>query len=242
MSRIVNLFTEAMNTKFYLPDYIIFMLDNDLIDYLQYSKFKVASLYGPWIEYLTELVAEAVQNHRSCLSRKARTTEITQIYWVEPVNHLSFDYVSQQLREKFAQCLELGCKVINNMCILKLREFLDKSDDNLVYNNSITKAGLHAYWRSIDASLEFNIKKRLEFLIRLKFKGLKTRTEETKFSGRKFTNKSKMTVQEDEQEDTDDEMLQFFKCRNNNASLPKRLGNRFLLPRLKSKTSFSNEL
>ena len=45
ISQLINSFVLAMNSKFYLPDYIIIVLDDNLIDYLQYRKFKVASLY-----------------------------------------------------------------------------------------------------------------------------------------------------------------------------------------------------
>ena len=236
LSRLVNSFIEAMNTKFYLPDYIIFMLDDDLIQYMQYTKFKVASLYRLWIEYLTELVTETVHNHHSSLIRKARTSDITQIYWVEPINHSNFDYIDQQLRDKFLQCLDLGCKAIDKIRVLKLKDSSwDKTDDNLVYNNRITKNGLHAYWHSIDASFEFNVKKRQEFLIRSKFHALKLRSEEK--NGHKALIKSKRLAQEDLTDEEEDEMKQFF---NHHRKLDKiqwskNKGNRFILPCAKAK-------
>ena len=62
LSRLLNSFVQAMNGKFYLPDYIIIMINNDLIDYLQYTRFKVASLYGPWLEYLSEFRTQLLQS------------------------------------------------------------------------------------------------------------------------------------------------------------------------------------
>ena len=47
LSRITNTFIQAMNTKYYLPEYIIIFLDDDLIEFLQYKKYAVASLLGP---------------------------------------------------------------------------------------------------------------------------------------------------------------------------------------------------
>ena len=47
LSRLVNSFVQAMNAKYYLLDYVIIMLDGDLIDYLQYKRFAMASLLGP---------------------------------------------------------------------------------------------------------------------------------------------------------------------------------------------------
>ena len=87
LSRLINSFIEAMNTKFYLPDYIIVLLDDDLIEYLQYKKFGIASLYGPWIEYLAQFLDQTIQERWEKLAPKARVSEKTQIYWVEPANH-----------------------------------------------------------------------------------------------------------------------------------------------------------
>ena len=52
LSRLVNSFIQALNSKFYLPNYVVVMLDNDLIEFLQYKRFAVGSLLGPWLEYL----------------------------------------------------------------------------------------------------------------------------------------------------------------------------------------------
>ena len=96
------------------------LLDDDLIQYLGYTKFKVASLYGPWIEYLSEVFTESLQNRRNQLPRKARLEDITQVYWVEPASHNNYDYIDQQLREKFSQCLEANAKAFDTMRVLKL--------------------------------------------------------------------------------------------------------------------------
>ena len=206
VSRIVNSFIQALNTKYYLPDYLIVFLDVDLVDYLQYKKFKVASLLGPWIEYLSEVFAESLQKRRMQLPKKARLEECTQVYWVEPVNHNNFDYTNQQIREKLAGCLDANSKNCPGDAVrtLKLRDYWDKADDNLVYNDRFTRAGLAAYWKSLDASFQFNVCKRNDFIIRNRFRALKTKSDE-KPARHGQTMKSG-------QEDTadKDEMQQFF--------------------------------
>ena len=87
--------------------------------------------------------------------------------------------------------METTCKVFEPMRVLKLREYWDKNDDNLVINNMFTRQGLSAYWRSIDASFQFNIKKREEFIVHNRFRSMNTRdkgqikkfTPEDKFRG-----------------------------------------------------------
>ena len=153
-----------MNTKFYLPDFIIILLDDNLINYLDYKRFNVASLLGPWIEYLCQFFAESLQRFQS-LSQKARPKLPTQVYWAEAVTHCNFDYLDQQAREIFTQCLDATCKLHNDqMRVLKLREFWDRNDDSLVINNQLTKQGVACYWKSLDASFKFNLKKKEDFL------------------------------------------------------------------------------
>ena len=65
ISRLVNSFVQAMNTKFYLPEYVIIMLDNDLIEYVQYKRFGVAALLGSWIEYLAQFFVETLETRDS---------------------------------------------------------------------------------------------------------------------------------------------------------------------------------
>ena len=199
LSRILNSFIQALNTKHYLPVYMVVLLDHDLIQYLEYTKFKVASLYGLWIEYLSETLAEALQNRKSSLPKKAKLSEETQVYWVEPVNQGNFDYVDQQTRDKFTHCLEANAKAFEPMRVLKIRDYWDCNDDNLVFNNKLTKAGIAVYWKSLDASFELNVKKRADFLIRSRFWMLKSTKSEDQKQG---------LIKKSGQEDTD--MLQFF--------------------------------
>ena len=95
----MNSFIEAMNSKFYLPDYLLVILDDDLIDYMQYKCMGMAQLIGPWIEYLADLFEEALQVRRDLLPQKAKNPEHTQVYWIEVVNHDNFDYQDRQARE-----------------------------------------------------------------------------------------------------------------------------------------------
>ena len=212
LSRITNTYVEAMNSKFYLPEVMIIFLDADLIEFLQYKRYNLASLLGPWIEHLSQFFAETIQERHQLLPSKARNKEITQIYWVEPVNHGNFDYIDQQAREILSKCLEVNCKVHENMRVLKLREFWNKNDDVLVINNRLTRHGLAAYWKSVDASLKFNLKKREEFMVRNKFRAMKPKLDDrVPFSvSRKNKNCGQSMSTDLEDDDDHDDMRQFF--------------------------------
>ena len=238
LSRLVNSFTQAMNTKFYLPEYLIIFIDDDLIEYLQYKRYNIASLLGPWIEYLCQFIAESLQDRRQQLPLKARQKLPTQVYWVEAVSHSNFDYIDQQAREIFSKCIEANCKIHENMRILKIREFWDKTDDNLVISNKLTKLGISAYW-IVDASLQFNIKKREEFLTRNRFKALKSKEDCDRDHGL-----PKRAVREDQLEsDYRDEVSSFFKRQHQQDRYhwkrQKQDGPRYFLPRVHDRLSRS---
>ena len=87
--------------------------------------------------------------------------------------------------------------------------------------------GLAAYWKSLDASLHFNIKKRSEFLIRSKFRMLKAKAEDNKPDQTKSSGC----------EDSQDDMQQFFQRHSGENDrfhwrrTPSGRG-RFMLPRV----------
>ena len=216
LSQITNSFMEALNSKYMLPEYLRVVVEDDLIEYLGYKKFMVASLLGPWIEYLAELFTDLLNMRRSQLPVKARLPEKTQVYWVEAAMHENFDYVNQQARETFNNCLEANSKLHETMRILKIRDFWDWKDDSLVLNNRFSKAGYTAYWRSLDASFKFNAKKRVEFLVRSHFRDLKSRGDFNDSAKKHCREDSRNFGQEkntDREETLEDEMIGFFRRR-----------------------------
>ena len=231
ISRIVNSFVLALSTKHYLPDYVIVLLDDDLIEHLQFKNFKAASLLGPWVEYLSEFFAESLQTRRMQLPKKARLEDITPVYWIEPVSHNSFSYTNQQIREKYTRCLEASSKSVKCMRVLKLRDFWNRGDDSLVLNDKFTKMGLASYLKSLDSSFQFNVKKHVEFLIRSRFRSLKARgnTEDSRPGQiEKFAH--------EDNSDQEDEIIQFFSTtrKDDRFHWNRQPRNRFLLPRPKN--------
>ena len=254
LSRLVNSFISALNTKFYLPSYVVIALEADLIDFLQYKRFAVASLLGPWVEYLAQLFVEILDERRKKLPLKARLVDKTQLYWLEAATHENFDYVDQQACEAFNHCLDATAKLHDSMRILKLRDGWDKKDDNLVINNRITKAGQTAYWKAFDASFKFNVKKHNDFVVRTKFRALKSMDQPQHIGKRQNVARSKMIVHEDFQdskdntnqtmksdsEDCEDDILEFFRRHRNNRQDRFHWSSgdrRFILPRVKCRRS-----
>ena len=134
------------------------------------------------------------------------------------------------------------------MRVLKLRDYWDKNDDNLVMNNRFTKQGLSAYWKSLDASFKFNLKKREDFIIRHQFQALKSRSDEQGTCKKDLVMKpgreDYQAVFSEDSTDEMDAMLQFFSqnrsqggnrfhWKNKDYRRPSD-NTRFLLPHLKN--------
>ena len=109
---------------------------------------------------------------------KALSREDTQIYWIETAGHKNFSFEDDQLRSVFVNCMDSLIKEFDNMRLLKIKEFWDKADDDLVFSNNLTKQGIWMYWKAMDASFKFNVLKRRDFLIRTNFRQLKTKPQQ----------------------------------------------------------------
>ena len=160
LSRILNSFVAAINKKIYLPDYLIIVLDDDLIEFLQYQKIGVSTLYDNWLEFIAGNVTQALDIRCKQLPLAVVGKDSTQVYWVEPAPHYNFCEENKQMREKFSMCLDYLCKIYDNMRVLIIRSPWNKEGGNLVINDCFTRTGLTTYWKTIDASFRFNVSKR----------------------------------------------------------------------------------
>ena len=149
LSRLQITVANGINMHAALPEVMVFVLDDNLIQYLGYKKWGVASFYGPWIEWLLEEVNKLIESKWKQLPTKMKLSK-PQVYWVELPDHSNFDHVNRDARVKFNNCLLSVVKRYDNMRMICLKEGWSKMDSALVVNNHFTADGLSVYWRSID--------------------------------------------------------------------------------------------
>ena len=77
VSRILNSFITAVNMKTLLPSYLLIVLDNDLIEFMQYKKYGVSSLCGTWIEYLAKEIVTVIDKRNNSLPVSSQLSEKT---------------------------------------------------------------------------------------------------------------------------------------------------------------------
>ena len=141
-----------------LPKYILIVLDDDLITYLNFeSGDGAATLLGSWYEWLMKEFDEVISDWLVKTENKCKKMEM-MLYWVAAPTHKYFSKECNNLRAKLNLSLEsvIRSGSQNNMCVIKLEEHWNTQDSSLVINDRMTEAGLVAYWRAIDATFHYN--------------------------------------------------------------------------------------
>ena len=188
LSRLQNTLAMAMNrTKTgLLPKYILVILDDDLITYLDFKQEGVATLLGSWIEWLVREFNKVIKARKEQVPMKCKKAD-TCFYWVAAPTHSNFSKDRNHLRVKYNLSLESVIRGQPNMRVIPLKNDWNSQDGKLVINDKITEMGMTAYWRAIDESFKYNAVKHETFLARqLSSNTMKTteRTEEVFDSNR----------------------------------------------------------
>ena len=166
LSRIQNTFAVALNqTKKggILPRYVIVVLDDDLIMYLDFKKDGAATLLGTWVQWIAKEFNRLLDIRRKQLPSKCVKTN-TFFYWVTAPIHSHFTKERNNLRMKFNLSLDAVIRTQHNMRVVRLKEFWNTGDTSLVVHDKLTETGLSAYWDAIDATFKFNEVKREVYL------------------------------------------------------------------------------
>ena len=223
-SRILNTFISAINAKSVLPRFVVFVIDKEIMEFVEYGGFGVSTLYGTILESLIKKVHATVEKVKSKLPAKAIKQDQPHIYWTPAITHQGFQ--DMELRNKYNLCLHSIVKLYPNMRVIKLKNYWDFNDNNLILpNGQISAMGKGSIWKSIDDALKFNIEKKEEFAARQLITEIKL----------KYDMANQRRLAEKRQEDQEEDPVQVFFHRqkqrehhwNNTAT-----GNRFLLPRI----------
>ena len=170
ISRLQISLARAINKSTYLPEYIIIVLEDDIMEFLEYRNYGVSAMYGTWLDWLVKEFSDLISAKQKSLPTGARNENDTQMYWATAVYHELFSLNESQMREKFNNCMETAVKAYDNMRVIKIKEAWDDNNMTAVVNNRITSSGLTQLWKGTDSAFKFNLIKREEFLIREKFR------------------------------------------------------------------------
>ena len=108
LSRIPNTFATALNKNKILPKYVVVVLDNDLVNALQYENYGITSMIGSWFEWLAKEIDEMITTTKGQLPIKAKRDGFPVVFWVAPPHHKLFS--GPGLQSKTTLCLALVLK------------------------------------------------------------------------------------------------------------------------------------
>ena len=221
LSRLQITLADAFNSKARFPEYIVMILDDDVLQFLRYEGKGAGQLYGSWKEWLALQVHTMITDRKEQLPAKAIPVDAPFVYWVEIPTHDLFERDCNAIRTKFNHCMDATLKLYDDMRIVKLKEW-QRDDTMLVSNGRVTTDGYYTYWKAIDTAVKFNINKRCQFLIKKNFNDIR-----------------KIIVHDDEQRrNNEGDVRRFFECKKSNDKYHWHLSARkhynrdqFILPR-----------
>ena len=155
LTRITDTFTEAVNKNGKLSRFIIFVLDDDIIQFTKFDKVGVATLFGRYLQFIIDEVKVVIEERKSQLPKKAIKVSYPVVYWLAAPYHSNWH--NDWLRGKYNLCLESIVKQKSNMHVIKIKEVWDKNNVQLVDKvGQLTSMGVMTYWMAINCAVQFN--------------------------------------------------------------------------------------
>ena len=244
--RLQNTFVSTINQSLTqcLPKYMLLVLDDDIINFMAFTKTGMTQLISNWVTWLVQQFKLAVAKRKEKLPKKSKSSVEPCIYWCLPPTHISFGEAANECRKKFGFCVESIVKDIPNMRVIKMKEGWNYSDKSLVSSSGkLTEAGKYAYWEAVDLAFKFNAERHEVFLAKMKVNSAKQPDAGKSLVKTEFQSQGRQrSSQEDQQsrfEDRNDMQNFFIRHRNiddryhwENKRCHFDTGNRFMLPRV----------
>ena len=119
MARLISTLAEALNEDIAPPRAIVFVLEDDMICYINISKFGMSLTYGRLLHYLFSEVNKLISAKCAAMPLRARHPYHPEVIWINPPFHLGFANNSE--RNKFNRALDTTADLYDYMWSLKLK-------------------------------------------------------------------------------------------------------------------------
>ena len=108
--RIQNTVASALNGNVRFPKFLLIILDDDLITFLNYKGTAVAEFLSKWADWLMKAITSLIEIRHKQLPVKSVRAYESCIYLCAVPTHKNFSIDRNLLRRKWNTCLELLCK------------------------------------------------------------------------------------------------------------------------------------
>ena len=157
LARIHNTLASAMSRRAMLPKIIVFILEDDIINYLGYNDYGVSEMFGRMLEYLLNEVQKSILRFRSkFLVPKVFKKDWPKVVWLLPSFHNN--YTNSTLRRKYSTELAVQVQNRDDNMALRFKQCWSTDNNALVKNNGsneLTPAGIRCFWHAVDRTVKF---------------------------------------------------------------------------------------
>ena len=152
---ISNAFITAVEKQFQLPRFLIIILYDDVINFTDYDRKGVSTIFGKYIEFLACEITRLINDTKKSRPAKAVKESYPLVYWMALPQHQNFQ--NRDLRLKFNLCLESIICMMSGMHIIKMKEIWDYHNPLLVMDiGQLSQYGAIQYWIAMDAAIRYN--------------------------------------------------------------------------------------
>ena len=158
ISRLHNQLVDAIHEKVILPKYLVVVLDDDLIKFLNLEPREgVAKAMGRVINEIMSDHRKLLQRQKEYLNKRSKKYMFPQIVWIEAPYHKNFGRTNNSLRKIYNQCLDKVASFNTDVTILELKKIWESDNSRLFIEESsrYTTEGFANYWAAVDCTLKF---------------------------------------------------------------------------------------
>ena len=160
LARLVNQVIRAININRYLPKWVVFVVESDIVKYMMNQvdgMHEPAEAYQKMMEWVMTQQDKAINFIKNYLPSKAKKYNWPRILWIVPTLHDGFTPDNFKLRKAFIFGLRSAAAQRENTIVLPLRQAWDRHDESLfdAQRNRFTSAGLDLLWTAIDRTIRF---------------------------------------------------------------------------------------
>ena len=153
LARVINTTVQALTNTKMLPKIMIFMMEDDIIKFLDHNDYGATELFGKIISYLDAEIRKIILTFKDNLPNKCKRNGQPHMIWISPSMHKNYN--NNALRRKFGGELEQILKGRNATTVLRLKQLWNTDDPNLVFEHSsrLSPTGENRIWRAVDRTI-----------------------------------------------------------------------------------------
>ena len=155
VSRVINQMHKAITDEKLFPKWVVIVLDDDLIRYINEEGKNLTESMEKLINYIMIEHNKYVAAQKDYLLKKSKRPGIPGIIWIEAPNHMSFP--NNEERDQFNKALATIAPLHKNVHALQLKKIWEETNTNLYLEEQrrFTAQGWRRYWSAVDKMVRY---------------------------------------------------------------------------------------